>query len=105
MNDSRAELAAEVRSVVAEPLSTVQHSVGPSGAMGSLPVREENQLFVDEFDRGCLSVVPELVDDDDLDNGNVIVSSARSEDISPGSKVRLMQRTCVYFHSQTWLCD
>jgi hypothetical protein len=94
-----------VRSIVAEPSSTVQHSVGPSGAMGSLPVREENQLFVDEFDGGCLSVVPESVDDDGLDNGNVIVSSTRSEDISPGSNVRLTQRTCVYFHSQTWFCD
>jgi hypothetical protein len=77
---------AGVRSVVAEPSSTVCHSV--RSPMDSLPAQKETQLFVDEFDRGCLSVVPESVDGE-FDTLNEMVSSARSEDITPGTSVSL----------------
>ena len=93
VNDSKAE----VRSVAPEPSSTVCQSDG--SPMDSLPVQEETQPFVDEFDRGCLSVVPESVNDDfdlgdemvndEVDLRDETVSSARSEDIISGTMVCL----------------
>jgi hypothetical protein len=71
---------------MAQLSSAVRQSDG--SPTDNLPVQEETQPFVDEFDRGCLSVVPESVDDD-LERQNEVVSSARSEDIAPGPLVCL----------------
>eukprot|EP00291_Cryptomonas_curvata_P029275 CAMPEP_0172205520 /NCGR_PEP_ID=MMETSP1050-20130122/32665_1 /TAXON_ID=233186 /ORGANISM="Cryptomonas curvata, Strain CCAP979/52" /LENGTH=934 /DNA_ID=CAMNT_0012884415 /DNA_START=185 /DNA_END=2989 /DNA_ORIENTATION=- len=97
------DLKAGVRSVVAEPAGTVRHIV--ESPMDSLPVQEEAQPFVDEFDRGCLSVVPESVDDD-VNKQDEMVSSARSEDITPGTTENfLAQKAAIENLRAKYLAD